>query len=269
MLYRNLLAMETEELLRSYPVDGAVLMGGCDKTTPALLMGAIVDEPAGDLPARRADAARQLARHDARLRLRHLEVLGRTARRQHHRGGLAGDRGRHRALARALHDDGHGVDDDERGRGAGPDAAGRRVDSGAPTRATRGWPRHRPAHRRDGLGGPASRPDMLDAHAVRQRDHHGARARRLDQRDRPPDRDGAARRHRADARRLRRAVAPHAAARQHPAVGQVPDGGLLLRRRPARAAGATAAICSTPSRARSTARRSARTSPARRSSTTT
>ncbi|MEO8059691.1 MAG: L-arabinonate dehydratase [Burkholderiales bacterium] len=41
MLYRNLLAMETEELLRSHPVDGAVLMGGCDKTTPGLIMGAI------------------------------------------------------------------------------------------------------------------------------------------------------------------------------------------------------------------------------------
>ena len=41
MLYRNLLAMETEELLRSHPIDGAVLMGGCDKTTPALIMGAI------------------------------------------------------------------------------------------------------------------------------------------------------------------------------------------------------------------------------------
>ena len=41
MLYRNMLAMETEELLRSHPVDGAVLMGGCDKTTPALVMGAI------------------------------------------------------------------------------------------------------------------------------------------------------------------------------------------------------------------------------------
>ena len=40
MLYRNMLAMETEELIRSHPVDGAVLMGGCDKTTPALLMGA-------------------------------------------------------------------------------------------------------------------------------------------------------------------------------------------------------------------------------------
>ena len=41
MLYRNLLAMETEEMLRSYPVDGCVLMGGCDKTTPALVMGAL------------------------------------------------------------------------------------------------------------------------------------------------------------------------------------------------------------------------------------
>jgi dihydroxy-acid dehydratase len=41
MMYRNLLAMETEELLRSYPADGCVLLGGCDKTTPALLMGAI------------------------------------------------------------------------------------------------------------------------------------------------------------------------------------------------------------------------------------
>jgi dihydroxy-acid dehydratase len=52
MLYRNLLAMETEELLRSYPADGAVLMGGCDKTTPALVMGAIsMNLPAIYLPA--------------------------------------------------------------------------------------------------------------------------------------------------------------------------------------------------------------------------
>ncbi len=41
MLYRNFLAMEAEELLRSHPIDGAVLLGGCDKTTPGLLMGAI------------------------------------------------------------------------------------------------------------------------------------------------------------------------------------------------------------------------------------
>jgi dihydroxy-acid dehydratase len=52
MLYRNLLAMETEELLRSYPVDGAVLMGGCDKTTPGLLMGAAsMDLPTLFMPA--------------------------------------------------------------------------------------------------------------------------------------------------------------------------------------------------------------------------
>jgi dihydroxy-acid dehydratase len=41
MLYRNFLAMETEELIRQHPVDGAVLMGGCDKTTPGLILGAI------------------------------------------------------------------------------------------------------------------------------------------------------------------------------------------------------------------------------------
>ncbi len=41
MLYRNMLAMEAEELLRSYPADGCVLMGGCDKTTPGLVMGAL------------------------------------------------------------------------------------------------------------------------------------------------------------------------------------------------------------------------------------
>jgi len=52
MLYRNFLAMETEELLRSYPVDGAVLMGGCDKTTPALIMGATsMNLPAIYVPA--------------------------------------------------------------------------------------------------------------------------------------------------------------------------------------------------------------------------
>jgi len=52
MLYRNFLAMETEELLRSHPIDGAVLMGGCDKTTPGLIMGAIsMNLPAIFVPA--------------------------------------------------------------------------------------------------------------------------------------------------------------------------------------------------------------------------
>ncbi|WP_026988924.1 L-arabinonate dehydratase [Fodinicurvata sediminis] len=52
MLYRNLLAMDAEELLRANPIDGAVLLGGCDKTTPALLMGAIsMDLPTIFVPA--------------------------------------------------------------------------------------------------------------------------------------------------------------------------------------------------------------------------
>jgi dihydroxy-acid dehydratase len=52
MLYRNMLAMEVEELLRSHPVDGAVLMGGCDKTTPGLWMGALsMNLPSIYLPA--------------------------------------------------------------------------------------------------------------------------------------------------------------------------------------------------------------------------
>jgi len=52
MLYRNFLAMEVEEGIRSYPIDGAVLMGGCDKTGPALLMGALsADVPAIFVPA--------------------------------------------------------------------------------------------------------------------------------------------------------------------------------------------------------------------------
>ncbi len=62
MLYRNLLAMETEELARSQPVDGLVLLGGCDKTPPALVMGAIsaglpaIFMPAGPPPITPADA---------------------------------------------------------------------------------------------------------------------------------------------------------------------------------------------------------------------
>ncbi|WP_284177927.1 L-arabinonate dehydratase [Rhabdaerophilum sp. SD176] len=52
MLYRNFLAMETEELIRSQPVDGVVLMGGCDKTTPGLLLGATsANVPAIFVPA--------------------------------------------------------------------------------------------------------------------------------------------------------------------------------------------------------------------------
>ena len=67
MLYRNLLAMETEELLRANPVDGVVLLGGCDKTVPAMLMGATsmnlpaIFVPAGPDAARATGAGRPWA----------------------------------------------------------------------------------------------------------------------------------------------------------------------------------------------------------------
>ena len=84
MLYRNFLAMETEELLRSHPVDGAVLMGGCDKTTPGLIMGAI----SMNLPAIYVPGGAML-RGNYRGEVlgsgsRQLEVLGRAAGRHHH-----------------------------------------------------------------------------------------------------------------------------------------------------------------------------------------
>ena len=112
MMYRNMLAMETEELLRSYPIDGCVLMGGCDKTTPALLMGALSMNLPSDLPACRTDAARQLARRASGFRHRLVEILGGTARGQHHRARLAGSGGGHRTFVRALHGDGHRLDYD-------------------------------------------------------------------------------------------------------------------------------------------------------------
>ena len=111
MLYRNLLAMETEELLRSYPVDGAVLMGGCDKTTPALLMGAIsMNLPAIFMPAGPM-LSRQLARPGRWAAARTCGNTGRKNAPATSATAMARDGGRHRPLARALHDDGHGVDD--------------------------------------------------------------------------------------------------------------------------------------------------------------
>lgn len=51
MLWRNMVAMATEEMIRANPIDGAVLLGGCDKTIPALLMGAAsVDLPSIVVP---------------------------------------------------------------------------------------------------------------------------------------------------------------------------------------------------------------------------
>ncbi len=153
MLYRNLLAMETEEALRSLPIDGAVLMGGCDKTTPGLLMGAIsMDLPAIYLPAGpmlRGNWNGQPLGSGTDC----LEILDRAMRRQHHRRRLARHRKRHRALARILHDDGNRVHHDRARGSARHDAARRVVDSRGRFESRPHGDELRRADRRDGVGG--------------------------------------------------------------------------------------------------------------------
>ena len=76
MLWRNMAAMATEEMLRANPVDGVVLLGGCDKTIPSLLMAAAsVDLPAVVVPGG-PDAHRHVPRRPARLRHRRVAAVG-------------------------------------------------------------------------------------------------------------------------------------------------------------------------------------------------
>src|SRR5213083_886787 len=98
MLYRNLMAMDVEEMIRSNPLDGVVLLCGCDKTTPAQLMGAAsMDVPAIMLSSRsRRPAERERLARPRRVLLPQRRTL------QHH---------------------GHGLDYDRPGRGARHDAA--------------------------------------------------------------------------------------------------------------------------------------------------
>ena len=137
MLYRNLLAMETEELLRSHPIDGAVLMGGCDKTTPGLVMGALsaglpfVFLPAGPM-LRGHWRGQVLGSGSDAFKYWDERRAGRLP-----KPGLGRDGGRHRAQPRHLHDHGHGGHDDRHRRGAGPDAAGRVAASPRPMPAIR------------------------------------------------------------------------------------------------------------------------------------
>ena len=161
MLYRNLLAMETEELLRSYPVDGAVLLGGCDKTTPALLMGAA----SADLPALFVPAGPMLPGHWRG------EILGsgtdmwkywddkRAGPHRRLRDGRAGERPG--PFARPLHDHGHGLHPDRRRRGPRHDAAGRLLHPGRGLRARPDGRRVRAADRRTRPAGPAKPSQIL------------------------------------------------------------------------------------------------------------
>ena len=206
MLYRNLLAMEAEEQIRSQPIDGAVLMGGCDKTTPALIMGALsagvpmIFFPAGPMLSGNY-AGEKLGSGSDAWKFWDERRAGNISER-----GMARHRRRHRALLRPLHDHGHGLDDDGDRRGDGPDPARRLVDSRRRCRSYQAGLGKRPPHRRDGLGRSHAGQDRHQGgDRQRRQGRHGDRL--LDQCGHPPDRHCAARRHRSHARRSRRARA--------------------------------------------------------------
>ena len=220
--------MDTEELLRSYPADGAVLMGGCDKTTP----GCSWARPAPASPAIYCPPGRCCAatpRPDARQRNRPVEVLGRRA--AGHRRLRAGRPGsRHRPFARPLHDHGHRLHDDLGGRSAGHDRARGRLDPGGSLRAL-------PDGRGQRRGGSCRWSGTTWAgrdltRSVRGRGGHRAgsagRPMRSSTWSRWPG--GPASAHPG---RLRRNLPTGAGVANIRPSGHVPDGGLLLRRRPA------------------------------------
>ena len=223
-----------------HPVDGAVLMGGCDKTTPGLLMGAISMDLPCDVPAGRADAARQSGgarcwapaptpgnTGTSAAPARSASTNGRRSRR-----GIARSYGHCMTMGTAATMTAHR-------RCAGPVPDRRLVDPGGRTPTISAWPP--PCGRRAvEMVHEDLRPSRVLSRAAFDNAltvamamgcstnaiiHLIAMSRRA----------GIS----AGPRRLPRAPGAGAGARQHPPVGRpLPDGGLLLRRRPARPDGA-------------------------------
>jgi dihydroxyacid dehydratase/phosphogluconate dehydratase len=125
--YRNLMAMDTEEMIRAQPMDAVVLMGGCDKTVPAQLMGAVsADRPAIMLVA--GPMKRRQSRRAARRLHRLPPLLGAlSCRRNRRRRDLRCRRSACRDR-RHLRGDGHGFDHGLSDRGARNVSAGNRRD---------------------------------------------------------------------------------------------------------------------------------------------
>ena len=150
MLFRNQAAMDVEESIRANPFDGVVLLMGCDKTTPALLMGAA----SCDLPTIGVSGGPML---NGKFRgedigsgthvWKFTEML-KTG--EMNEGGHGRGRVVHVALGRPLHDDGHRVDDGVDGRGARHGPADQRGDPRRRFAPPRARAHGRAAHRRDG-----------------------------------------------------------------------------------------------------------------------
>ena len=165
MLYRNLMAMDVEESIRSYPLDGVVLLTGCDKTNPASILGAC----SANIPTIVVTGGPMLNGHWRGKELGscsdcwHYHEELRAGPDQ--RAGLHRDRGLDVALERPLHDDGDRVDDGVRDRGARADAAGRRGRSRRSTRAARTSPRRRGARSSSSSSATCAPSDILTREA--------------------------------------------------------------------------------------------------------
>ena len=225
--------METEELLRSHPIDGAVLLGGCDKTTPALIMGAIsmgipaIYVPAG--PQLRGNWRGQaLGSGSDAWKYWDEKRAGRITDEDwaEIEGGIArsfgtcmvmGTAATMMAIAEAL-----GLALPGASSIPAADAAHPRMCAAAGRRIV------------DMVWEDLTPQKILTPACVRQRHPRAHGDGRLDQRHHPCRRDGAARRHSARHDTLRRNLARSSGARQCAAVRRISDGGLLLRRRSAR-----------------------------------
>ena len=245
MMYRNLLAMEAEEALRSYPADGVVLMGGCDKTVPALVMGATsanlpaIIVPAG--PMLRGNWRGQILGSGSDVwkywTERRAGTLDECSWREMEDGiarsfGTCMTMGTASTMAAAV--DALGLTLPGASSIPAADSAHPRMATAAGRRIVEMvWEDLRP---RDILTTEAFENAVTAAMAL------GGSTNAIIHLIAMAGRAGA----RARSRSLRRAVAANAVPRQHPAVGQVPDGGLLLRRRAARRCCGGCATCCTP-----------------------
>ena len=144
MLFRNLASMDVEEAIRANPLDAVVLLGGCDKTVPALLMGAARRRCTRNPGHRRPATQCSLARRD-RWIVHRLPSLSNGIARANHRGRMGRLPEKHHPQCRPLHDDGHGFDHGLPDRNAWV----------SPRRATARHPRRTP----DGCKSPNRRDD--------------------------------------------------------------------------------------------------------------
>ena len=223
---------------------------GIDPRQPARRRGAadrlrqdhaVADDGRGQLRSadlgrvRRADAERAFPRRAGRIGHACVEIHRHAEDRRDEAGRFARSRSRHVALGRLVHDHGnrihHGLDGRSAGHGAADQRRHPRRRFAPPHAVAHG----RQAHRRDGAGGSAHVEDP-DQAGFRERHHGQCRDRRLDQRGGASAGAGRAHGHQAVARRLGSHRSRRAVPGQSDAVGQISDGGFLLRRRPARRA---------------------------------